>query len=75
MKRLAKVGDWVYSLFHEKEGVVVEVRDVPDQWDCESKVLLVGRDTPNPAHIHSLRVIRRAEVNNEKTKGRGLGLL
>lgn len=63
--KLAKVGDWVYSLFHEKEGVVVEVRDVPDQWDCESKVLLVGRDTPNPAQIHSLRVIRRAE--DEKT--------
>ena len=65
MRKLAKVGDWVYSLFHDAYGVVVEVRDVPDRWGCESTVLLVGRDTPNPAQIHSLRVIRRAEVNNE----------
>ena len=66
MRRPAEVGDWVYSIFHEKEGVVVEVRETRDQWHCESKVLLVGRDTPSPAQIHSLRVIRRAEVENEK---------
>ena len=66
MRKLAKAGDWVYSLFHEQEGLLVGFRDRPDDWGCTCRVLLVGRDTPSPAHIHSLRVIRRAEVENEK---------
>ena len=66
MKKQPKVGDWVFSLYHEAEGLLVGFMDLPDDWGCTCRVLLVGRDTPNPAHLHSLRVIRRAEVNNEK---------
>ena len=65
MERQPKVGDWVFSLFHEAEGLLVGFMDLPDDWGCTCKVLLVGRDTPSPAHLHSLRIIRRAEVDNE----------
>ena len=65
MERQPKVGDWVFSLIDEEEGVVVDLWDRPDCWGFSCTVLLMGRDTPSLAHVSALQVIRRAEVDNE----------